>query len=58
MLKLINKKFGISMEYNIDEEGIIGKVHFWANNQVEIEAFVMDDIEEYQDYIKDEKEIL
>ncbi len=58
MEKLINKRFGISMEYNIDEEGIINKVHFWANNEVEIEAFVMDYVEEYQDDIKEEKEVL
>lgn len=58
MNKLINNKFGISVEYTTDKKGIIGKVHFWANNQVEIEAFVIDDIEEYQDNIKEEKEVL
>lgn len=58
MEALINKKFGITMEYNINKKGIIGKVHFWANNQVEIEAFVMDNVKEYQDDIKQEKEVL
>lgn len=58
MLKLINEKFGISMEYNINKKGIIGKVHFWANNQVEIEAFVMNEVKEYQEDIKREKEVL
>ena len=58
MLKLINKRFGITMEYNVDKKDIIGKVHFWANNQVEIEAFVMDDVKEYQEDIKEETQIL
>lgn len=58
MIQLLNKKFGITMEYNINKKGIIGKVHFWANNQVEIEAFVMDDVEEYQEDIKQEMNVL
>ncbi len=58
MLKLINEKFNIVICYITNSKGIIGKVHFWANNQVEIEAFVMDDIEEYQDNIKEEIQIL
>lgn len=57
-MKTLNEKFGISVEYNTNKKGIIGKVHFWANNQVEIEAFVMEDVEEYQEDIKREIDIL
>ena len=57
MLKL-NKRFGITTEYNINKKGITGKAYFWANNQVEIQAFVMDNIEEYQDDIEEEIKVL
>lgn len=58
MEALINKKFGITMDYDINKKGIISDAHFWANNQVELNAFVMDDVKEYQEDIKKEKEIL
>lgn len=58
MNKLLNEKFGISVEYKTDKRGIVGKVHFWSNNDVELEAFVMDNVEDYQECIKEEMEIL
>ena len=58
MDKLLNKKFNIRVDYEIDSKGIMSNVYFLANNMVEIEAFVMEDVEEYQDYIKEEMKIL
>ena len=58
MEALINKKFGITIEYDINKKGIISDAHFWANNQVEINAFVMDDVKEYQKDIKEEIKVL
>ena len=47
MVETINEKFGIKLSYFLTDERRMEKVHFWANNQVEIQAFVMDDVEEY-----------
>lgn len=58
MDKLLNKKFNIRIAYENESKGIISNVYFLANNMVEIEAFVMEDVEEYQDDIKEEMRIL
>ena len=58
MEKLLNKKFNIRATYENESKGIMSNVYFLANNMVEIEAFVMDDVEEYQDYIKEEMKVL
>lgn len=58
MVETINEKFGIELSYFLTDERRMEKVHFWANNQVEIQAFVMDDVEEYQDDIKGEIKFL
>lgn len=53
MERLINEKLGISVSYDYDEEtGIFSKVHFYDSDETEFEAYVMEDIEEYQDDIK------
>ena len=58
MDKVINKKFGIIMNYDTGKNKILENVYFLTNNMVELNAFIMSDIEEYQDDIKEEKEIL
>lgn len=58
MTEILNERFGISVDYNIDDNGIIGKVHFYSANMVEIEAYVIDHIKDYQEDIKKEMELL
>lgn len=65
MIKLINEKFGILVTWDsdpavweviddIDNCGTMYNVFFLTNDHVEIEAFVMSDIEEWQEQIKAE----
>ena len=65
MTKLINEKFGIVVTWDSDPAnweviddiencGTMYKVFFLTENCVEIEAFVMSDIEEWQEQIKAE----
>lgn len=57
MSKILNEKFGITVDYQ-EDNGIIGKVHIFSANEVELDAFVMEDVEEYQDQIKEEIEVI
>lgn len=59
MSNILNEKFGITMDCEVNvNSGIIGKVHIFTANEVEIDAFVMEDVEEYQDQIKEEIEVI
>ena len=59
MSNILNEKFGITMDCEVNvNSGIIGKVHIFSANEIEIDAFVMEDVEEYQDQIKEEIEVI
>ncbi len=57
MEKVLNEKFGITVDYQTDN-GILSKVHFYSANGVELDAFVMEDVEDYQDQIKEEIKVI
>lgn len=53
MTTTLNEKFGITMDYQIDK-GIMYKVHIWSANYEEIDAYIIDEEEIWQDNLKEE----
>jgi len=56
-MKTINEKLGIKIDYSM-KNGKYEEAFFYSANGIELNAFCMDDIKEYQEDIKEETQIL
>ena len=58
MTKIINEKFGISVDYEKDNNNNYFKVRFYDSNDKEFNAYIMDEYKDYQlDIINDIKQL-